>query len=81
MLCANGLRIHNPHDQNNLQAYLLKRTVAAEGNSMGSMVDSAVRVLTFFVVVILILIFLNTLGGCIAAQIPTASLALRRILE
>ena len=45
------------------------------------MVDAVVKVLTFFVVVILVLIFLNTLGGFIATQIPNAALALRRILE
>jgi hypothetical protein len=45
------------------------------------MVDAAVKVLTFFLVVILILILLNTLGDYIAAQIPNAAWALRRIIE
>jgi hypothetical protein len=45
------------------------------------MVDAVVKVLTFFVVVILVLILLNTLGGFIATQIPNAALAVRRIIE
>jgi hypothetical protein len=45
------------------------------------MVDPILKVLTFFAVVILILLLLNTLGGFIAAQIPNAVWALRRIIE
>jgi hypothetical protein len=45
------------------------------------MVDAVLKVLTFFVVVILILLLLNTLGGFIAAEIPDAVGALRRIIE
>lgn len=45
------------------------------------MVDAVVKVLTFFVVVILVLVLLNTLGGFIAVEIPNAALALRRIIE
>jgi hypothetical protein len=46
-----------------------------------SMVDAVVKVLTFFVVVILVLILLDTLGGFIATQIPNAALAVRRIIK
>jgi len=45
------------------------------------MVDAVLKVLTFFLVVILILILLNVLGGFIAGQIPNAAWGLRRILE
>jgi hypothetical protein len=45
------------------------------------MVDPILKVLTFFAVVILILLLLNTLGGFIAAQIPNAVWALRRIID
>jgi predicted PurR-regulated permease PerM len=45
------------------------------------MVDAAVKVLTFFLVLILILIILNTVGDYIATQIPNAASVLRRILD
>ena len=45
------------------------------------MVEPILRVLTFFAVVILILLLLNTLGGFIAAQIPDAVGGLRRIID
>src|SRR5918911_5599234 len=45
------------------------------------MVEPILRVLTFFAVVILILLLLNTLGGFIAAQIPNAVWGLRRIID
>jgi hypothetical protein len=45
------------------------------------MVDAVLKVLTFFAVVILILLLLNTLGGFIATQIPSAVWTLRRIIE
>ena len=45
------------------------------------MVDAAVKVLTFFLVVILILLLLNWLGGFIAEQIPNAASVLHRIIQ
>ena len=45
------------------------------------MAEPILRVLTFFAVVILVLLLLNTLGGFIAAQIPDAVWGLRHIIE
>jgi hypothetical protein len=45
------------------------------------MVDSVVKVLTFFMIVILILLLLNTVGDYVAAQIPEAAGAIRHILQ
>lgn len=45
------------------------------------MVDAVVKVLTFFVVLILILLILNSVGDYIAAQIPEAAEVTRRIFQ
>ena len=45
------------------------------------MVDAVVKVLTFFVVLILILLILNLAGDYIAAQIPEAVEAIGNIFQ
>ena len=45
------------------------------------MTDAVVKVLTFFVVLILILLILNTVGDYIATQIPEAAEVTRRIFQ
>ncbi|HEX5348302.1 MAG TPA: hypothetical protein VFW64_14545 [Pseudonocardiaceae bacterium] len=45
------------------------------------MVDAVMKVLTFFVVLILILLILNLAGDYIAAQIPQAAEVTRRIVQ
>lgn len=45
------------------------------------MVDAVMKVLTFFVVLILILLILSMAGDYIAAQIPQAAEVTRRILQ
>lgn len=45
------------------------------------MADAIVKVLTFFVVLILVLLILNLVGDYIAAQIPQAAEVTRHIVQ